>query len=74
MNNRSAHREWEMGCEKNRATDVSVAGLPGVASRSPLRSVDSSLDSPILSLLSCSNALSFCSQTSINTMNSGGSS
>ena len=74
MNNRSAHREWGTGWEKNRSTDGSVAGLPCVASRSSLRSVDSSLDSAFFTLLSCSNALSFYSQTSINTMISGGSS
>ena len=74
MNNRSAHREWGMGWEKNRSIDGSMAGLPGVASRRSLRSVDSSLDSPFFTLLSCSNALGFYLQTSITTMIAGGSS
>jgi hypothetical protein len=74
MGNQSTHREWGVGYEMSRSTVGSVAGPSGVASRSSLCSVDSSLDSAFFTLLSCSNALSFCSQSSINNMNSGGSS
>jgi hypothetical protein len=74
MDNRSTHREWGAGRDKSRSTKVSVAGHFDGASPIPLQPVDSSLDSAFFSLLSCSNALSFCLQTSINTMNSGGSS
>jgi len=74
MDNQSANREWGLGCEMSRSTDGSMAALSGVASGRSLQPVDSSLDSSFFTLLSCSNALGFCSQTSINTMNSGGSS